>query len=81
MFVHEIQGIKEWGTPVAVVEAEGSGGPDEGNGGSDFVRGKGATETGIRHAGQGQGRVRGRDHRQQGVGSCWEASICWDRDR
>ena len=35
-------------TPVAIVESEGSRGPDEGNGGSDFGRKKGAEETGIR---------------------------------
>ena len=55
-------------TPVTVVETEGSGGPDEGNGGSDFVRGKGAAAIGIRQAVREQGRAGGGEHRQQGVG-------------
>ena len=37
-------------TPGAVVEAEGSVGPAEGNGGSDFFSGKGAAAKRIRQA-------------------------------
>ena len=51
-----------------MMETEGSGGPYEGNGGSDFVRGKGAVAAEIRLAGREQGRAGGGEHRHQGVG-------------
>ena len=50
MCVCERQGSKEGGTPGAVVESEGSGGPAEGHGGSNFGGGKGVAKTGIRQA-------------------------------
>ena len=59
----------------------GSGESAEGHGRSNFVRGKGAVATVIRHEWQERERVGGEDHRQQMIGARQGTSVFWDRDR
>ena len=62
-------------TPSAVMEAEGSRGPGEGQGGISFDSGKGVVAEKKGRHDESKGGLEGGYNGQQGVGPWWEALV------